>query len=64
MQAMKKIIQLKKLVLLVFAVCLACINYSCNSAENDAYYEETMSEIGDAFERAKAQPENNSSTDD
>lgn len=59
-QAMKKLIQLKKLVLLVFAICLAFMNYSCNSVDNDAYYEETMSEIEDAFERAKAQPEDNS----
>lgn len=51
---------MKKLSLLIIGGCLTYSLYSSYSVDNNAYYEETMSEIEASFERAKVQPENDS----
>ena len=51
---------MKKLSLLIIGGCLTYSLYSTYSVGNDAYYEETMSEIESSFEPAKVQPKNDS----
>ena len=56
---MKKTTKLPSLIINGFLICGLFLN-SCSNSQDDKYYKETMDEIDGAFERAKAQPEDNS----